>query len=126
VIVAPSRSFPSDWDSHRILPGPPISNHTLPSYLASHGVKVALGIEEEWQARNTRNDAAWVYANNPEVFSKQQAIELVSSNLEELLGLDKDVKGLDGGWVAWEGDWFTMNARVRGVKGSGSEVVDLF
>ena len=126
MIVAPSRSFPSDWDSHRILPGPPISNHTLPSYLASHGVKVALGIEEEWQARNTRNDAAWVYANNPEVFSKQQAIELVSSNLEELLGLDKDVKGLDGGWVAWEGDWFTMNARVRGVKGSGSEVVDLF
>ena len=126
MIVAPSRSFPSDWDSHRILPGPPISNHTLPSYLASHGVKVALGIEEEWQARNTRNDAAWVYANNPEVFSKQQAIDLVSSNLEELLGLDKDVKGLDGGWVAWEGDWFTMNARVRGVKGSGSEVVDLF
>ena len=87
---------------------------------------MALGIEEEWQARNTRNDAAWVYANNPEVFSKQQAIDLVSSNLEELLGLDKDVKGLDGGWVAWEGDWFTMNARVRGVKGLRSEVVDLF
>jgi hypothetical protein len=38
VIVAPARSFPADWDSRRILPGPPLSNHTLPSYLASHDV----------------------------------------------------------------------------------------
>lgn len=60
------------------------------------------------------------------MFSKQQAIDLVSSNLQELLGLDKEEKGLEGGWVAWEGDWFSMNARVRGVKGHGSEVVDLF
>jgi hypothetical protein len=127
VVVAPSRSFPSDWDSHRILPGPPISNHTLPSYLASHGVKVALGIEENWQARNTRNDAAWIYANNPEVFSKQDAIGLVSKNLGALLGLDTGdkVEGEDS-WVAWEGDWFSIDARVRGVKGAGSEMVDLF
>jgi hypothetical protein len=108
------------------MPGPPISNHTLPSYLATHGVQVGLGIQEEWAARNTRHDAAWAYANNPEVFSKQQAIDLVSSNLEELLGLDKEEKGLEGGWVAWEGDWFSMDARVRGVKGVGSEMVDLF
>jgi hypothetical protein len=98
--------------------------------LTTHGVKVGLGIQEEWQARNTRNDAAWVYANNPEVFSKQQAIDLVSANLEELLGLGKKEaiqgEGLEGAWVAWEGDWFSMNARVRGVKGSDSEVVDLF
>ena len=131
MIVAPSRSYPADWDSHRILPGPPLSNHTLPSYLASHGVKVGLGIEEEWQARNTRNDAAWIYANNPEVFSKQAAIDLVSFNLEELLGLKNDDGpsssfGREKSWVAWEGDWFSIDARVRGVKALGSDLVDLF
>lgn len=109
---------------------------TLPAYLASNGVKVGLGIAEEWQARNTRNDAAWVYANNPEVFSKQQAIELVSTNLEQLLGVksksDKSSKldmqeGAEGeSWVAWEGDWFSLEARVRGVRSEGSGTVDLF
>jgi hypothetical protein len=92
-------------------------------------VVVGLGIEESWQARNTRNDAAWAYANNPEVFSKQDAIDLVSENLVELLSLregDKAVGGEEESWVAWEGDWFTMEARVRGVKAMGSEVVDLF
>lgn len=97
--------------------------------MASHGVKVGLGIAEEWQARNTRNDAAWVYANNPEIFSKQQAIDLVSTNLEHLLGV-KEHKTEDAAseesWVAWEGDWFSLEARVRGVRSYGSDKVDLF
>ena len=38
VVVAPARSFPADWDSRRIMPGLPISNHSLVSYLASKGV----------------------------------------------------------------------------------------
>ena len=94
---------------------------------------VGLGITEEWQARNTRNDAAWVYANNPEIFSKAEAMDLVSKNLETLLGLNergsqdvKDVKEDGTGWVAWEGDWTTFEGRVRGVKGAGSGEVHLF
>ncbi|KAK4684354.1 hypothetical protein P7C73_g5825, partial [Tremellales sp. Uapishka_1] len=114
VIVANARSFPGEWNSRRILPGPPLSKHTLPSYLVSHGVTVGLGITEEWQARNTRYDAAWVYANSPEVFSKQSALDLVSSNLEELLGLNEGKTA--GGWVAYEGDLFGFGGRVRAVK----------
>lgn len=38
VIVSPARSFPGTWDQRRILPGPPLSQHTLPSYLAERGV----------------------------------------------------------------------------------------
>lgn len=38
VIVAPARSYPEEWGQRRIIPGPPLSNHTLPSYLVSHGV----------------------------------------------------------------------------------------
>nr|XP_031860080.1 uncharacterized protein CI109_004444 [Kwoniella shandongensis]KAA5527152.1 hypothetical protein CI109_004444 [Kwoniella shandongensis] len=124
VIVSPARSYPGDWDSRRFLAGPPVTNHTLPSYLASHGVKVGLGIVEEWQARNTRYDAAWVYANNPETFTKSSALDLVSKNLDELLGLD--LEGGKKGWVAYEGDLFGFESRVRGVKGYGNGQVDLF
>ncbi|KAK8854942.1 hypothetical protein IAR55_003681 [Kwoniella newhampshirensis] len=129
VIVAPARSYPGDWNSRRFLAGPPVTNQTLPSYLASRGVKVGLGIKEEWQARNTRYDAAWVYANSPEVFTKSSALDLVSKNLEELLGLNDDGKSVDDGkkaWVAYEGDLFGFEGRVKGVKGYGSEQVDLF
>ncbi|WVQ81918.1 hypothetical protein IAT38_004045 [Cryptococcus sp. DSM 104549] len=129
VIVAPSRSYPEGWDMRRIIPGPPLSNHTLPSYLASHGVTVGLGITEEWQARNTRYDAAWVYANSPEVFTKSSALSLVSDNLEELLGLNDDGKGLkaeEKGWVAYEGEVFGFGGRVRAVRGVAKGEVDLF
>lgn len=38
VIITHPRAFPFDWNSRRIMPGPPLSNHTLASYLTSHGV----------------------------------------------------------------------------------------
>ncbi|ODN78842.1 hypothetical protein L202_04386 [Cryptococcus amylolentus CBS 6039] len=128
VIVAPARSYPEEWSERRIIPGPPLSNHTLPSYLASHGVTVGLGIVEEWQARNTRYDAAWVYANSPDVFSKSSALALVSGNLEELLGLNDAYKAREEekAWVAYEGDMFGFEGRVRGVRGFGKEEIDLF
>lgn len=97
--------------------------------LISDGKTVGLGITEEWMARNTRYDAAWVYANSPETFSKQSALDLVSSNLEELLGLNDGAGKLDDeerGWVAYEGDVFGFGGRVRAVRGDGAERVDLF
>ncbi|EIW67430.1 hypothetical protein TREMEDRAFT_11883, partial [Tremella mesenterica DSM 1558] len=87
VIVSPSRSFPGDWDQRRIIPGPPLSNHTLASYLSSAGVLVGLGIREAWEARNTQYEAAWQFTSSPGTFSKSSALALVSENLEVLLGL---------------------------------------
>ncbi|WVQ99842.1 hypothetical protein IAU59_006985 [Kwoniella sp. CBS 9459] len=133
VIVAPVRSYPGDWDSRRIIPSIPLSNHTLPSYLASHGVTVGLGIVEEWQARNTLYEAAWVYATSPAgVFTKRDALNLVGKNLENLLGLNehhhKDEKTAESerGWVAHEGDVFSLGGKVRAVRGVGQIDVDLF
>ncbi len=80
-------------------------------------------------ARNTRYDAAWVYSNSPDTFTKQSALDLVSSNLEELLGLKdgkEDVTEMEKGWVAYEGDMFGFGGRVRAVRGEGAEKVDLF
>ncbi|WVW85777.1 hypothetical protein I302_107815 [Kwoniella bestiolae CBS 10118] len=127
VIVSPVRSYPGEWDTRRIIPSIPLSNHTLPSYLVSHSVTVGLGIQEEWQARNTLYEAAWVYASSPKgVFTKRQALDLVGKNLEELLGLNK-TSGKEASWVAHEGDPFEFGGRVRSVKGLGGEgKIDLF
>ena len=80
-------------------------------------------------ARNTRYEAAWVYANSPNMFSKQSALDLVSSNLEELLGLNDGMDLLaeeEKGWVAYEGDLFGFGGKVKAVRGTGAETVDLF
>jgi hypothetical protein len=61
-----------------------------------------------------------VYANSPSVFTKQTALDLVSTNLDILLGLSDDKA------KAWEGEVFGMQGRVRGVKSVGAEAVDLF
>jgi len=54
---------------------------------------------------------------------------LVSSNLEELLGLNDGMESVqegEKGWVAYEGDVFGFGGRVRAVRGFGIETVDLF
>jgi hypothetical protein len=60
IILSPSRPFPSQWDRRRVLAGPPLSEETTISILFKHGVTVAIGAVEEWQARNIRFDIAWV------------------------------------------------------------------
>lgn len=90
-----------------------------------------MGIVEEWQARNTRYEAAWTYTSSGSTFTKQTALDLVSKNLEELLGLSDRKAGVTLGeegasWVAYEGDLFSMEGRVRAVKAHGSATIDLF
>ncbi|TXT04247.1 hypothetical protein VHUM_04245 [Vanrija humicola] len=129
VVVAPARSFPYEWSSRRLLPGPPLSNLTLPAFLHAHGVKVGLGLSgivASSSTRLTRFEAAWAYANAPHVFSKRDAIALVTTNLEELLGLnDGGSKAASSGIVAYEGDFFSLHARVRGVVTAGGSSIDL-
>jgi hypothetical protein len=69
---------------------------------------------------------------NPTVFSQQQAIDLASVNVEALLGLSADTStsvsssGAGRSWVAWEGDFFGYDSRVRAVRAEGRQVIDLF
>lgn len=84
---------------------------------------MGLGITEEWMARNVRLDAAWTYINSNGSLSKSQAMDLVSANLDKLLGIKT---GEHQGWVAWEGDIFSMQGKVRAIRGEGSSRVDLF
>lgn len=62
--------------------------------------------------------------NSAGVFNKSSALDLVTTNLEKVLGLKPSSS--KGSWVAYEGDMFTMEGRVRAVRGEGKDVVDLF
>ncbi|KAI6021404.1 composite domain of metallo-dependent hydrolase [Pisolithus microcarpus] len=87
VIVSPSRPFPEDWQSRRILPGPPLTNDSIISTLLDHGVTVGIGILEPWSARSTRFDIAWAALESDSKISKTEALALASTNLEKLLGV---------------------------------------
>ncbi|TFK25665.1 composite domain of metallo-dependent hydrolase [Coprinopsis marcescibilis] len=89
VILNPARPYPEDWKSQRILPGPPLSAETSATLLRKHNVTVGLGILEQWQARSTRFDVAWTALDSNGRITKTEAIELVTANLEQLLGVRK-------------------------------------
>jgi hypothetical protein len=52
------------WPSHR-LAGPPITQESLVTALLKAGVNVAIGVVDEYNARNTRFEVGWVRAVEP-------------------------------------------------------------
>ncbi|KZT52272.1 carbohydrate esterase family 9 protein [Calocera cornea HHB12733] len=125
VIIAPSRATPLEWPSRRTLPGPPLTEESNISLLLAHNVTVGIGVVWEWQTRNTRFDAIWAYREGGGKISKGQALALVSSNVEKVLGLhtSSDV----GDLVAYRGgDFLSPGAKVVGVMSAERGVTDLF
>ncbi len=64
--------------------------------------------------------------NSAGVFDKASALDLVTTNLEKVLGVKSSSTKRKASWVAYEGDMFTMEGRVRAVRGEGKDAVDLF
>ncbi|KAL4078461.1 hypothetical protein V8B97DRAFT_2102344 [Scleroderma yunnanense] len=85
IILNPARPFPLTWEDQRILPGPPLSEDTAVSKLLAHNVTVGIGVMESWDARNTRFDMIWAALEAGGKITHNQAIALVSSNIEKLL-----------------------------------------
>ncbi|KAG9316550.1 carbohydrate esterase family 9 protein [Chiua virens] len=124
VIVTPSRPFPQTYVMRRILPGPPLTQDTAVTTLLAHGVKVAVGTRDQWGARNTRLDAAWVALESDGRISKAEAIALVSTNVEELLGV-APVNSLSGDYVATVGgSILDFEAQVVGIISSRRHSVE--
>ncbi|KZO93081.1 composite domain of metallo-dependent hydrolase [Calocera viscosa TUFC12733] len=125
VILAPSRTYPAEWEKMRTLPGIPLTDETNISLLLEYNVTVAIGIVEEWEARNTRFDAIWAYRDAHGKISKRQALELVSYNVNKLLGLEES--SLSGDLVAYKGgDFFSTGAKVVGMLSAERGVTELF
>ena len=113
VILAPWACEPLFWESRNCLPGPPLTDYLGAQVLIDAGVKVALANYEDRNnhVRNALWEAAWVAgpAND------SLALDLVSLNLEEMLGLPK-MKDL----VVYEGNPFQFGASPALIFESGS------
>ncbi|KAI0690094.1 carbohydrate esterase family 9 protein [Cytidiella melzeri] len=104
VILTPFHAFPSRWEQRRILPGPPLTAESAVTTLLAHNVTVALGRKIASDARYARLDAAWAALEAGGSISRKDALALVTSNLEKLLGIpsedDADLVATVGGGLS--------------------------
>ncbi|RDB24990.1 hypothetical protein Hypma_007852 [Hypsizygus marmoreus] len=122
IILNPSRPFPYVWEDRRLLPGPPLSRDSAIVKLISHGVRVGIGCEEIWSARNLPFDVAWAAIEAGGNISKEQAIALGSVNVEKLLGVERE----DADLVATRGgDVLSVSSKVAAVISSRRKSVDI-
>ncbi|KAK0193022.1 carbohydrate esterase family 9 protein [Armillaria mellea] len=119
----------NDWQSRRILPGPPLSEDSALGVLLSHNVTVGIGLDifglgpQKSSARNTRFDAAWAALEAHTEISQSEALALASVNLEVLLGVNDE----DYDLVATTfGTLLDFESKVVGIVSSRRGVVDLF
>ncbi|KZT52270.1 hypothetical protein CALCODRAFT_487269 [Calocera cornea HHB12733] len=125
VILVPSRTFPGTWEQMRTVPGVPLTDETNISLLLAHNVTVAIGAVHASLARNTRFDAIWAYRDAHGKISKRQALELVSYNVNKLLGLEEP--SLSRELVAYKGgDFFSTSAKVVGMLSADRGITELF
>ncbi|KAK0452688.1 carbohydrate esterase family 9 protein [Armillaria borealis] len=129
VILGRVRPFPNDWQSRRILPGPPLSEDSALDVLLSHNVTVGIGLDilglgpQKSSARNTRFDAAWAALEARTEISQSDALALASVNLEVLLGVDNEDYDL---MATTFGTLLDFESKVVGIVSSRRGVVDLF
>ncbi|KAH9853225.1 carbohydrate esterase family 9 protein [Lenzites betulinus] len=124
VILAPARPFPKSWETRRILPGPPLTEKSAVRVLLEQGVTVGLGVRDADKALNTRFDAAWAALEAGSTISKEEAIALVSTNVQKLLGIERSPD--EGEMVATLGGDLLEYSKVVGVISPGRGVVDLW
>ncbi|KAI1759381.1 amidohydrolase [Hypoxylon sp. FL1150] len=119
VVLSPLLSYRSTWDQRRALTGAPLTNGTAVDKLVAAGVRVAVGTEEDWQVRDVGLFAGIAYRNGGGALSEKDALDLVSDNVYEILGLEEkeEEKSADE-FVVFEGSPLEIGARVRAV-GSG-------
>ncbi|CAK4031476.1 carbohydrate esterase family 9 [Lecanosticta acicola] len=114
VVLAPLFSYATSWDQRRALTGAPLTNATTIDVLHAAGVTVAIGVDEDWEARDLFLQAGIVQANSRGKINETEALALVSSNIYELMGMEADDAG-DWEFVVSEGHPFQIESRVRAV-----------
>ncbi|KAJ7284154.1 carbohydrate esterase family 9 protein [Mycena rebaudengoi] len=112
------------WDERRTLPGRPLTNDTTLVALHREGVKVGLRCREAQHAANMRFDLTWAMLAANGHIDKQEAYALLSTNLEELLGVTVDDGG--GDLVAYAGgSIFEMSSKVVAILSTQRGEVDI-
>lgn len=109
VILTHNRGACDTWEKKDILPGPPLSRSPA-SVLAEAGVLFGLAIESDEGDSHIHNlalEASW--AAKFAGLSEHAAVNLVSTNIEKILGLNKNKKR---DIVIWEGNPLQFGASV--------------
>ncbi|CAG8452698.1 10938_t:CDS:2, partial [Cetraspora pellucida] len=127
VILIPLRAIPESWTAQHALTGAPITNTTGIDILYANGVKIGIGVVISGSERNLIWDAGWAHINSRGLISEKDSLGFISWNLEEILGLNmKDrrlMKGNIANFVAYDGNPFDMNTRVKIVAGGGKNKI---
>lgn len=115
VVLAPLLSYGTGWDERRALTGAPLTNGTAVDALVGAGVTVGIGLHEDWIIRDLGLLAGIAHRNGGGKISDVEALEMISGNLYEMLGVPEP----EGGFVVFEGSPLEIGGRVRGVSAGG-------
>ncbi|KAH7126027.1 hypothetical protein EDB81DRAFT_860673 [Dactylonectria macrodidyma] len=115
VILTGNRGGPTSWEKKNALTGPP-QTESPAKILLDSGVLLGLAVTSDSKVHGLAQEGRWAgkYAG----LSDKQAVALVSTNIETILGIFSDREkgrgGYHGDFVVWEGD---------PLRGEGSVVV---
>lgn len=126
VVLSPLLSYRNGWDQRRALTGVPLTNGTAVDALVAAGVRVAVGIEEDWLVRDVGLLAGIAYKNGEGKLSEKDALDLVSDNVYKMLGLEESESNDEREFVVFEGSPLEIGARVRAVGGGVRKEVTVF
>lgn len=115
VVLASAFPYAVSWDERRSLTGAPLTNGTAIDVLHSEGVQFALGTAEDWQTRDLYLFAGIAHANSGGKIGEKEALGLVTSNVYDILGLERAEGEAKGEWVVFEGSPLEIRSRVVAV-----------
>lgn len=118
VVLAPAQSYAESWDQRRALTGAPLTNGTAIDKLVEAGVVTAIGLEEDWLIRDLALLAGVAYKNGGGRLSEKSALDLISTNVYKMLGLEEKAESTgEGHFVVFEGSPLEIGSRVKAVGG---------
>ncbi|TFK32813.1 hypothetical protein BDQ12DRAFT_691931 [Crucibulum laeve] len=123
VVVAP-RPYPGTWEKKRIVAGLPLTQETTLTTLLNANVNVAVGVFDEFAARNICFELGW--ASLESNLARQVTLSLVTSKLERALGVKRRFMAVPD-LVAYQGgDIFDFSSKVVGVISAERKSVETF
>ncbi|BFZ63283.1 hypothetical protein YB2330_004404 [Saitoella coloradoensis] len=115
VILTAWRCQPETWESRHCLPGPPMTAETALQILIDANVTVALAQPDDGLLGQLYWEAGWASHMSGNLDEKE-AVALVSTNVEKILGLDVKRRS---DFVIYEGNPLDFGASVVVVLGDG-------
>ncbi|KAF7549123.1 hypothetical protein G7Z17_g6608 [Cylindrodendrum hubeiense] len=125
VILSPLQSTGESWDSHRALTGAPLTNGTTVDVLIDAGVVTAIGLKEDWELRDLGFAAGTAFKNGDGRLSEKAALDLVSTNIYRILGVNVGQIENTNHFIVSEGSPLEVGNRIKAV-GSGKGKVAVF